>query len=492
MKKVLLLFVLIISSIVSLYAITVDGLNYSLQGESAYVAKGNYRGDVVIPAAITYKGVRYKVSSIDKEAFSDCSQVVSVSIPNSVTYIGARAFSGCNSLKTINIPNQLSTIYEFTFSGCSSLDTITIPNSVKNIFSSAFEGCESLKNVTLPKSIEIFRNYVFDNCPELMNIYVEEGCETLKSVDGVLYTHSGTLVQYPAARSGSFSIPEGVTTIGRRAFGGCMRLEAVKTPGSLIKLDISAFQGCALTSIELVSGLKHIDDSAFEDCISLKEIRIPETVTTIGDYAFSGCNGLTDVDDCSERKSISQGCYRGCKSLNEVNIPSSVITINSSAFSGCSSLGSIIIPKSVTSIDYDVFRNCDQMISVTCRAITPPAIQSNTLYGDDTFDVILPYLYIPKGTLSSYRASEWSKYFKNIIEIEDQPGSVHQIYDNMDISISRSGQTVMFDGLEDDMPIAIYSLSGMQIYSGCSHKVDLPENGVYLLIYCGKQLKFII
>lgn len=487
MKRFLLLFALTIMSIASLDAATINGLNYTTSGDNATVTKGNYSGDVVIPSAITYNGKRYVVSQIEKEAFDGCSKITSISIPNTVTSIGARAFSGCYKLKSINIPNKLTTIYEFTFSDCSSLDTITIPKSVKNIFNSAFDGCESLKNVTLPNSIEIFRNYVFDHCSNLMNIYVEEGCQTLLSVGGILYTNSGTLVQYPGARVGSFSIPEGITTIGRRAFGSCQYLEKVTTPGSLTMLDIGAFEGCSsLSSVELVSGLKYIDDDSFADCISLKEIRIPETVLTIGDRAFYRCNSLTTVFDYSQRKSVSKSCYAQCSSLMDVNIPSTVTSINYSAFSGCSSLNTISIPKSVTSIDNIAFNKCDLMISVTCYAKTPPAIKT------ETFDVILPYLYVPKGTLKLYQASDWSKYFRNIIEIDEESGVVNPIDNMSNISILRAGQMVTIEGLEDDVPISIYSLFGIRVYSGSCHEVYLPENGVYLLIYSDKQIKFII
>ena len=87
----------------SAYDVEVDGIYYDISGTTATVTSGNnkYSGDIVIPESITYNNSKYSVTSIGKSAFYICSSLTSVTIPNSVTWIGDWAFSGCENLKEI-------------------------------------------------------------------------------------------------------------------------------------------------------------------------------------------------------------------------------------------------------------------------------------------------------------------------------------------------------------------------------------------------------
>ena len=104
-------------------------------------ASGKYTGDIVIPYSITYEAKTYSVTSIDQYAFSDCSGLTSITIPNSVTSIGGSAFSGCSGLTSVTIPNSVTSIGGSAFLNCSGLTSITIPNSVTTISTGAFQNC---------------------------------------------------------------------------------------------------------------------------------------------------------------------------------------------------------------------------------------------------------------------------------------------------------------------------------------------------------------
>ena len=147
----------------------------------------SYTGDITIPENVTYEGTTYKVTSIGEKAFSHCSDLSSVTIPNSVTTIGGWAFT-YSPLPNITIPNSVTTIGEGAFNGCGRLISITIPNSVTSIGEHAFYECGALTNITIPNSVTSIGEYAFAGCRALTNI----------------------------------TIPNSVTSIGESAFYGCI------------------------------------------------------------------------------------------------------------------------------------------------------------------------------------------------------------------------------------------------------------------------------
>ena len=110
--------------------------------------KAGYSGDIVIPSSITYDETTYSVTSIGGSAFSLCTGLTSITIPNSVTSIGGGAFDGCTGLTSVTIPNSVTSIGDWAFSRCTGLTSVTIPNSVTSIGRGAFFGCTGLTSIT--------------------------------------------------------------------------------------------------------------------------------------------------------------------------------------------------------------------------------------------------------------------------------------------------------------------------------------------------------
>ena len=299
----------------------------------------------------------------------------------SVTSIGRRAFEGCTNLKSITIPNSVTEMGRRAFSGCSSLTGIAIPDSVTEIGKYAFDGCKSLTSITIPDGVTSIGDGAFYNCSSLTEIKVASENSNYVSVNGVLYNKDKTtIICYPAGKKGNnYKIPDGVTKVGSSAFIGCSSLTSITIPNSVTEIGYSVFEGCTnLKSITIPNGVTSIGDSAFEDCTSLKSITIPNSVTSIGDSAFEDSTSLTSITIPNGVTSIGDSAFEGCTSLTSITISDSVTCIGDSAFNGCTSLISITIPDSVTSIGESAFSGCSSLASITI----PDSVMS---IGNDAF-----------------------------------------------------------------------------------------------------------
>ena len=401
MKKLLFLFALSLCSIAaraydfSAVAPTGQTLYYTIIGSSGvevtypgmispYTLEGHYdgytkpSGNMEIPSVVASTTLgAYMVISIGEGAFYDCSDLTSVTIPNSVTSIGYQAFYGCRGLTSITIPNSVYNIGDRTFIGCTSLTSLTIPNSVTSIGSGTFMGCTHLTSVVIPNSVISIGTAAFSRCYRLTNVTIPNsvtsiGSSAFISCSGLTsvaipnsVTSIGESAFYGCSGLTSVTIPNSVTSIGMSAFYNCSGLTSVAIPNSVTSIGEGAFYGCSgLTSISIPNSVTSIGSSAFARCSSLTSVTIPNSVISIGSSAFSNCSGLTSVAIPNSVTSIGESAFYGCSALTSVTIGNSVTSIGRSAFSKCSGLTSVVIPNSVTSIGSEAFRYCSNLKTV--------------------------------------------------------------------------------------------------------------------------------
>ncbi|MCD7755996.1 MAG: leucine-rich repeat domain-containing protein, partial [Firmicutes bacterium] len=329
------------------------------------------------------------VTEISYGAFYECHSLTSVTIPDGVTVIGYEAFYGCTSLTSVTIPDSVTEIVFGAFHNCTSLTTIevgsnnanycsqdgvlfnkdmtklitcpggktgeyTIPDCVDTVDASAFFCCTSLTNITIPDNVTSIGREAFWHCTSLTSITIGKevtlgedlfyNCSSLTAIevdpenanycsqDGVLFNKDMTeLITCPAGKTGEYSIPNGVTTIGYSAFCSCEGLVSVTIPDSVIT----------------------IDGWAFGWCTSLTNITIPDSVTAIGPEAFYRCYSLTSVTIGSGVTSIGGEAFSWCTSLTSVTIPASITTIWEWAFEYCTRLDTIIFEGDAPATIYD-------------------------------------------------------------------------------------------------------------------------------------------
>ena len=334
------------------------------------------------------------VNTIGSSAFSGCTGLTTIEIPNSVATIGSSAFDGCTGLASIEIPNSVTTIGNYAFQNCTGLTTIEIPNSVTTIKEGAFKGCTGLTTVKIGSGLTSIESYAFQNCNNIEKL--ELNCSTV-----------GSWFNYKEASIKEVILGDNVNTIGNSAFYGCTGLTTIEIPNSVTTIETKAFSGCTgLTTVKIGSGLTSVVDYAFEncnnieklelncstigswfknkasikevilgdnvntignsafyDCTGLASIEIPNSVTTIEGYAFYRCAGLTSIEIPNSVTTIGFGAFNGC-GLTSIEIPNSVTTIGGSAFGYCSRLTTIEIPNSVTTIGDRAFGYCSRLTTV--------------------------------------------------------------------------------------------------------------------------------
>ena len=459
MKKILLSTLLLaLPLLASAYDIAVENddkvmiyYNYSSDGKELSITSGDakYSGSVVIPEEVTYMNMPLKVTSIGNSAFAWCSGLTSVTIPNSVTSIRDQAFYGCSSLTSATIPNSVTSIDYEAFYGCSGLTSVTIPNSMTSIGGGAFRGCSGLTSVTIPNSVTSIGSEAFYGCCGLTSVTIPN---SVTSIGGGAFRGCSGLT--------SVTIPNSVTSIGSEAFYGCSGLTSVTIPNSVTSIRDLAFSDCSglqkviveditawcnisfgeganplsfahhlysdenteIKNLIIPNSVTSIGNKAFYGCSGLTSVTIPNSVTSIGSEAFEGCSGLTSVTIPNSVTSIGDDTFWKCSGLTSVTIGNSVTSIGSSAFEECSGLTSVTIPNSVTSIGSWAFSGCSGLTSVISLIENPFAIRGKSsnpqTFSLDTFNNAT--LYVPKGTIDKYKATEG---WKDFLFIEEGDGS---------------------------------------------------------------------
>lgn len=247
-------------------AVDVSQLLYEIENGEAIIVghSGELSGALVIPD--TLEGC--PVTTIGKEAFYDCREITELTIPGSVRVIGENAFTFCIGLYKVSLADSVTRIEDGAFFGCYLLGSVTIPESVTFIGESAFCSCEELTAVAIPKSVVHIGSAAFADCPKLTGIWVaEQNPVYINDSFGALYTKDGrSLVEVPGSFSGHYTVPQGITTVGKEAFAYCQWLTGVTIPDSAVRIGAHAFYGCK----------------------NLKDLSIPESVAGIGFSAFSG------------------------------------------------------------------------------------------------------------------------------------------------------------------------------------------------------------
>lgn len=400
------------------------------------------------------------LESIGEKAFMWCEQLTSVSLPESVISMSSSCFSSCWKLKSIKFPKNLTKIPESCFWNCYDLTDVTLPENVVSLGNSCFSGCTSLKSFTFKNSITEIGDKIFENC----------------NTDLII---------------SNFPTPN-LASIGNGAFKGMTAIKTLIFPETLKSIGREAFDNCLnLTSVEFKSGDIQIEGGAFNNCVNVKEVRVPnlenwltikfgEYVTNSEDYTkhknlisnpnYYANNLLINGEELSgvflfpeEWTSVPNYILAGCKEITDVIIPQNVKTIGNCAFAGCNKIKTIVLPENTNEVNNFAFVNCEGLERIVSLNSTPPSLPYyNEYYSPSTEDLFLSEdvkLYVLESNIDTYKASIFGKNFAQILPfIKIQEMSINEKYNVLPVGYKKTLK-IKYDPIDPTIPQLLWESS---------------------------------
>ena len=549
--------VLLCSVAANAYDFEVDGIYYNIISFSDLTLEvthgdNSYTGTVVIPSTVSYKSKTLSVTSIGDDAFQNCTNLTSITIPSSVISIGNYAFQNCSlenlriedgteilslgynyynystsngigqglfykcklktlylgrnisysasrakgyspfynksTLTSVTIGNSVTTIEQRMFEGCSSLTSIEIPNSVTSIGEWAFSGCTGLTSVTIPNSVTSIGDDAFYDCSNFKEVHITDIAAWCN-------------IDFSTSYSNPLDCAKNLYLNGELVTN-------LVIPDGVTEIKQYAFHRCSsLTSIEIPNSVTTIGYAAFENCTNLTSVTIPNSVTSIGNYAFFDCSSLTSIEIPNSVTSIGEWTFSRCSSLTSVTIPNSVTTIGYGAFYKCSSLTNVTIGNSVTTIEQCVFEGCSSLANIVigkglaiikseafkgCPNFVSIYLEGTIppIVGDDNFTKSHYMDATVYVPIGSLSTYQTADTWENFWDIQELDATGIEDVNANDIAIKVTANGIaLFD--TDGKTVAIYSANGTRVANIDSYvgeEITL-DRGVYIVRVGSNTLK---
>ncbi len=368
-----------------------DGIKYLvLNKDTVMVVSNSYTGDVVIPETVV-AGNNFKVAGIADNAFKNCANLTSITIPSTVTKIGKDAFYGCSGLTKAgfaSIENLLGISFSNNYSnplvlaknlyiGNNEVKDLVIPDGVTSI-GDQFYTCQ-FTSITIPNSVTKVANDAFKGSKSTL--------ETLTYDSDSL----GDSFKYFSMKE--VNIGNSVTQIAKNAFYGCSNLQSVTIPNSVTKINDYAFEFCSgIMSLEIPASVTHIGSAVFEGCKKLT--LYSEADSQPDSWRRNWNNGRPVIWDyksdfyfdefftfdiiSNEERTAKVTGYTGKKA--SVVVPHKttingevyeVSTIGERVFESDTTIVSIFIPHTIRSVDAFAFNKNNNALTIFCEEPKP-------------------------------------------------------------------------------------------------------------------------
>lgn len=453
-----------------------DMLKYVLSGNGTYYTVSadstSIYGDIVIPAIHN----ELPVKVID--SFFNCSNITSVTIPDSVETINGNAFQSCTSLATVQMGNNVKSVGYYAFSECP-ITSIIIPDSATSLGFCAFYGCENLKTVYIGQNVESLDS-VLQGCDSIENLTIPYigGSKTANQYLCYLYGYAYYAYNVSVTSLKKLTILNSCESIDNHALEGCPNLETLTIP----------FIGGSATEnqyLGYIFGATSVDDNGTKVPTSIKTINLSSACLTIPDKAFVNCASIEEINIGDNVNSIGWRSYYGCSSIESIVVPASVTNIGNSAFGSMSSLVSVIILGDNVTIGLSVFSGSPNLAQIRVPASNINySVNNDILYNKDGTRLIccpagLSGAIIVPNTVTSIE--EYAFYGCDKITSITLPSSIAEFENNTFTNCTSLESINIPEGL---------TTIGKTVFGYCSslEEINLPSTlltmGEYCFGYC--------
>ncbi len=306
------------------------------------------------------------VSTVAGDAFRGCSSLEKIEIdPDNAVYrvtdncliekANGNLVLACNGFR-IPDDGSVDTINEYAFSGCTRISELVIPEGVHTLKSYALSDCPNLRKVSLPSTLKSAHRYFlagYETVPTIIfpngndNYSADGNCFTDKNTKTVLFGYAGSV------------IPDWATSIGEGAFSGCTELVSINFPASLHTIGEGAFRNCTSLEKIKIEGNTTIYSYAFFGCEKLCEVELGDSVGFYGGHIFSYCTSLESIR-IPKKVTWLIAQFEGCNKLSQIILHDDITDLNT-AFYGCSALESIYIGEKVHKLSSNLFYGCESL-----------------------------------------------------------------------------------------------------------------------------------
>ena len=334
----------------------------------------------------------YDIQEIGEFAFQNCVNLKKVDVNEALGVIEAGAFKGCSSLKAMDFSEAtVATIGYEAFSGCTSLGEVKLCETLSDIGDYAF-AYTKIKTIEFMKNVSAVGFNTFHKADALESINVVDKNKNYNSVDGILFNEDGNvLVKFPAAKKGTYELPQEVEEICESAFRGS-KLSKVELadepalnnigayafaesdiisfqiPENVTKINTATFKNAKkLSKIVFAEGVKYIGAYAFAECSSLSKAILPESLSEVAVAAFKNA-GIKELVTGDGLTKICEYAFAGCKNLSSVALGNNAEKISDNAFKNCKALKSFAFGKATKEFSARAFAGCSSLAKLTVSA----------------------------------------------------------------------------------------------------------------------------
>jgi hypothetical protein len=382
------------------YDFEADGFYFKADLETMTVSlvsgDNAYKGELVIPSHVEYKGREFTVVSIGPEAFASCDSLSVLNIPSSVVNIGKAAFSGCRSLKNVVLPIGLTVLEEELFNECVELDSIVIPQGVDSIKTKAFYHCAKIKKLEIPNSVQYIGMYAFNSCSSLEELVIEDGLHEL--VFATWYNSS--LKRLYLGRNVAKSASNGSKSV----FSDCHNLSSVVIGDYVTEIPKECFSNSQLKTIIIPPSVVGIGYDAFPT--KMDSVIIEDSYNELAYSTYYNCSAYYKYLYIGRD---SHGLWR-ISNADEI-VTSDFVTYIADHLA-YDSLKTIVFGANIETIPD--LSECEQLQSISLTSTVPPTAQS---FSDKQYMDLL--VNVPKGSLSAYQSADVWKNFWEMKESEE-------------------------------------------------------------------------